>query len=126
MKPDPATLSRWPWHYRMLSRLRDTLVRELAEHDAAFRQPIGENAEDAVELAEERREHAELLAELRLEEAELAEVEAALERIRHGTYGLCAATGDPISPARLRAIPWTRYSTEAAQRLEHARAALLA
>jgi len=32
----------------------------------------------------------------------------ALDRIEHGTYGICRDCGEPIAPARLNAIPWTR------------------
>jgi len=37
----------------------------------------------------------------------------ALERIENRTYGMCQATGNPISKARLEAVPHTRYSIEA-------------
>jgi len=45
----------------------------------------------------------------------LQEIDAALGRIEQGTYGICQATGKPISRARLRVIPWARYTTEAAR-----------
>jgi DnaK suppressor protein len=38
----------------------------------------------------------------------LAAIEEALTRIEKGTYGLCRDCGEPISAARLDAIPWTR------------------
>jgi DnaK suppressor protein len=38
----------------------------------------------------------------------LAEVNAALERLRAGTYGLCEECEQPISPGRLGALPWAR------------------
>ncbi|WP_350356645.1 TraR/DksA family transcriptional regulator [Fodinibius salicampi] len=37
----------------------------------------------------------------------------ALQRIEDGTYGICKATGKPISKGRLEAVPHTRYSIEA-------------
>jgi RNA polymerase-binding transcription factor DksA len=43
---------------------------------------------------------------------ELYEVEAALQRIANGTYGICEKTGARIPAARLQAIPWTRFSRE--------------
>jgi RNA polymerase-binding transcription factor DksA len=118
MKLDVIAASpHWDWHYRALSRLRDELIRERDEHTAAFRLPLARGGEDASDVAAEQTEHAELLAELRNEEAELAEVEAALQRIRDGTYGICAATGKPIPAARLRALPWARCCREAAGEL---------
>ena len=38
----------------------------------------------------------------------LQAIEEALGRIEKGTYGLCRDCGEPIAPARLNAIPWTR------------------
>ena len=38
----------------------------------------------------------------------LAEIEAALQRIEDGTYGICEVCGKPIGADRLSAIPWTR------------------
>ncbi len=38
----------------------------------------------------------------------LQAIEEALARIDKGTYGACRDCGEPIAPARLNAIPWTR------------------
>ena len=38
----------------------------------------------------------------------LAEVEAALQRIEDGSYGVCEVCGEPIGAERLSAIPWAR------------------
>lgn len=46
------------------------------------------------------------------ERALLRDIYAALERIDRGTYGICAATGRPISKARLKARPWAKYCYE--------------
>ena len=40
--------------------------------------------------------------------AVLSEVEAALQRIANGRYGVSEKTGDAIPVARLRAVPWAR------------------
>ena len=45
-------------------------------------------------------------------EAELAEVEAAIERIENGTYGIDEVTGEPIDPARLDALPTARTNVD--------------
>ena len=39
----------------------------------------------------------------------LRAIEEALARIRQGTYGVCEACKQPISRARLKAVPWTRH-----------------
>lgn len=43
----------------------------------------------------------------------IIELDDALDRINNGTYGICLATGKPISIGRLEAVPHTRYSIEA-------------
>ena len=42
----------------------------------------------------------------------LAEIDAAIKRIKDGTYGICEVTGKPIPEARLSAIPFARYTKE--------------
>jgi DnaK suppressor protein len=39
----------------------------------------------------------------------LRAIEEALARIRQGTYGVCVVCQQPISQARLEAVPWTRH-----------------
>src|SRR5437773_12439169 len=39
----------------------------------------------------------------------LREVQAALRRVQHGSYGVCAACEEPISPNRLDAVPWAKF-----------------
>ncbi|MDR8394003.1 TraR/DksA C4-type zinc finger protein [Aliifodinibius sp. S!AR15-10] len=46
----------------------------------------------------------------------IAEIDEALKRMQNGTYGICAATGKPISRERLESVPHTRYSIEAKKR----------
>mgnify|MGYP006299323421 FL=1 len=48
----------------------------------------------------------------------LREIDAALERIENGSYGICEETDEPISKKRLEKMPWTRLSIEAAEELE--------
>ena len=50
----------------------------------------------------------------------LYEIDAALERIDEGTYGVCELTGKLIPWERLAAVPWTRFSLEAQKQIEGA------
>ena len=45
-------------------------------------------------------------------------VEAALSRIREGTFGQCISCGRDINPKRLEAVPWTRHCIECQEKLE--------
>lgn len=53
----------------------------------------------------------------------LREIDEALRRMAEGTYGVCLGTGKPINKARLRAMPWAKYSIEYARLLEQGRVA---
>lgn len=45
-------------------------------------------------------------------EAELAEIEAALQRLEDGNYGVDEVTGAPIDRARLEALPTARTNVD--------------
>jgi RNA polymerase-binding transcription factor DksA len=49
-------------------------------------------------------------------ESELAELEAALQRVDDGTYGVDELTGEPIAPERLEAIPTARTNVDTNRR----------
>jgi len=48
----------------------------------------------------------------------LKEINAALAKIKGGAYGVCEATGLPISKERLEYQPWVRFSVEHQRKLE--------
>lgn len=48
----------------------------------------------------------------------LKEIDAALQRIEDGTFGVCEATGKLISKHRLEELPWARFTIEAAREQE--------
>ncbi|HEX2432809.1 MAG TPA: TraR/DksA C4-type zinc finger protein [Gaiellaceae bacterium] len=52
------------------------------------------------------------------EERLLQAIDAALERIEHGTYGICPKCGQPIPEERLEALPWTTRCIDCKRREE--------
>jgi RNA polymerase-binding transcription factor DksA len=117
----PAQPNRWAWHIRTLTALHTRLSGEVAEQLRETIAPVRGNNDDFSDVAREVTEHDLLYAEMAAEGDQLAEIEAALERLRLGTYGTCAETGRNIETERLRAIPWTRFCLAAAQRRETGR-----
>jgi len=93
------------------------LVRSQERREAeAARGPAEEG--DVADVAEgviEDRERAALEGHARVE---LQEIERALARLDAGTYGLSEASGRPIPFERLKAIPWARYDSAEAERIE--------
>jgi DnaK suppressor protein len=51
------------------------------------------------------------------EEQMLQEVEAALRRMDDGSYGHCQQCGEPITEARLKALPYTPWCIDCAQKI---------
>jgi DnaK suppressor protein len=48
-------------------------------------------------------------------------IEDALTRIRLEKFGICEECGEPISKARLEAVPWARHCKDCKERLDSPR-----
>ena len=103
---------------RDLQRYKELLLekqRELSsvQGDAAARIPAAGGLEgDLIDQANADAE-AELQIRLHRTDGRLARaIEEALARIRQGAFGLCDVCKQPISKARLEAVPWTRHCRE--------------
>ena len=119
--PDPAALhvpSKWYWYYHKLQSIRENLLRDSAEQMAEFEEPLEAPGSDVADNATDEFDHDLALGLLAREEDSLFEVDAAIQRILDGSYGICEMTGKPIPEVRLRAVPWTRYTKEALDLLE--------
>ena len=70
-----------------------------------------ENNSRQGDLADQASGNNEVHIQLKLKQTDakiLQAIEEALYRMEKGTYGVCRDCGEPIAPARLNAIPWTR------------------
>ncbi len=101
----------------------DTVRRALLGRRAALLRRRRDLASDEAQLNEEPeadwedvaavRTTSEMLAHLSgIELVQLERITQALRRIEAGTYGRCAVCGDPISEARLDAVPEAVTCTE--------------
>lgn len=84
-----------------IESLRDELSHSITDEteENGLETHLGENA--TVTFLRER--------DLSIEEHEahlLHEIDAALDRVGSGTFGVCAACGEPIANDRLEALPW--------------------
>jgi RNA polymerase-binding transcription factor DksA len=86
------------------ARLRAQLLELGVSGDASL--SFDENFADSGQVAAEQGETRMLAASL---SEQLRETEAALARMDDGSYGRCEVCGEPIAPARLEAMPATRF-----------------
>ncbi len=105
-------------HFRQkLLRWRDELLAEL-NHTLQHLQQETTQEPDFADRASIETDRA---IELRTRDRErklIAKIDAALQRIADGTYGVCEETGDPISVRRLEARPIATLSIDAQERHE--------
>jgi DnaK suppressor protein len=88
-----------------LEEERVSLLRQLADLGAGSA-GLDEGFADSSQVAAEQGEARSLAANLR---ALLADVERALGKLDAGAYGRCEECGEAIAPARLEAMPASRY-----------------
>ena len=75
-------------------------------------------------LIDQANADAEAELQIRLHETDgrlLWAIEDAFGRMRQGTYGVCTICQQPISNARLEAVPWTRHCRDCKEQ-EHSAA----
>jgi len=110
------------------NRFRDTLLTERARIEAALENLRNENPgsveEETGEEASDQHlaDTATAMHDRELdygltenEEDLVKSIDAALQRIEEGTYGICTNCGKPIGEERLEALPWTDLCIDCAK-----------
>jgi len=107
-------------YYDMLVSLRDRIQKKInrrshidkdSDEDAPIAVPAQTDEDDSFD-------HDFALSLVANEQEALVEINAAVDRILDGTYGICEITGRPISSERLDAVPFARYSVEGQAQFE--------
>ena len=99
-------------HRRMLTARKEELHSRLVTIEDELDDPLPKDFEDqATELEDD--EVLQTLGENGVQE--LRQIEAALDRIDQGTYGVCLNCGNPISDERLAAVPHAALCRDCAQ-----------
>jgi RNA polymerase-binding transcription factor DksA len=108
-------------YFDMLTSLREKIQSKINKRSQA----AGKIADEEPELAvpaqtedDDTFDHDFALSLVANEQDALAEVDAAIERIYDGSYGICEITGKEISRERLNAVPFARYSVEGQAQFE--------
>jgi DnaK suppressor protein len=109
-------------YYNLLMELRREVRDELNLHTSdTLKRSQKEDAGDiaiSVDAGTDNFDRDFALSLLSSEQEALNEIEAAIDRIHKGTYGVCEVTGEPIKPDRLEAVPFTRFSVEGQKQYE--------
>ncbi len=99
----------------MSDSYREALMRKRAEilNSGGIRplQASMENNSRQGDLADQANGNNEVHIALKLKQTDakiLQAIDEAVARLDRGVYGVCRDCSEPISPARLNAIPWTR------------------
>ena len=109
---------------RDLERYKRLLLAKLDELSATRTQaesPIVAAGGLEGDLIDQANADAEAELQVRLHESDvrlLRAIEEALARIRRGTFGVCEVCQQPISKARLEAVPWTRHCRDCKERAQ--------
>ena len=113
----PRIDPRWQKHFDYLNRLRESLAQQRSDQlsDANGSPSFSDNPADR---GTDEYDMGAALSLISSEQNALYEIDQAISRIRDGAYGICEATGKPIPPDRLDAIPWTRFTREVEEQLE--------
>ena len=106
---DSAARERLEHERARVSELITSLRAEgLDQEEAAQSGDLAHYNQHPADQGSELFEREKDLAILERLETDLAEIEAALQRLDDGTYGVDEETGEPIDPERLEALPTAR------------------
>jgi len=93
----------------LIGEMRDEGLDESEADQAGELTHYDQHPADTASETFEREKDLSILESL---ESDLTEIEAALQRLDEGTYGVDEVTGDPIDPARLDAYPTARTNVD--------------
>ena len=98
----------------LLKDISDILEKEAKEEYQELIDAIREEGDiAAAELQEST-----ILALAEMKAKEVEQIDAAIERINEGEYGICIECGDWITPARLEVMPYALRCKECQERIE--------
>ena len=101
-----------------LLQLREKIAEDAQELLKESSEPVTTSNMQIADAASDSFDREMALSLLSFEQDAIAEIDAALNRIREGTYGVCEITGKLIPRQRLEAIPWARCTAAAQAPLE--------
>lgn len=93
---------------KMLVEERDLILEDFKDSSSDYEDLVSQGSGgDIVDMASNMIEKNLLIGISDREQETLKKIEAALQRIEEGNYGICEVTGEEIELERLEAIPYT-------------------
>lgn len=100
---------------RKLLETKTELLNRVKDSERQLRDLGNDKSGDEGDISNAVLNEGEVLSNQERLRFQLMEIDIALSKIENGGYGVCEETEEPIEPARLLAIPWTRLSIEGAE-----------
>jgi DnaK suppressor protein len=105
--PTAVKTRKNPYRELLLKKRSELVASVSGDPSALLADPLRTPDEDEFAVKAATQDVAATTLELRSQM--LKEIERSLKQMANGTYGVCEACGEEISPNRLKAIPWTRF-----------------
>jgi len=96
----------------LLLRMRADLLREVSESYATCRELGQDGVPDIGDMSANAYSRDVLFNLSETQRQQILDIDAALERIANGEYGICMKCGEEIAPRRLEVRPFSRYCIE--------------
>jgi DnaK suppressor protein len=109
---------RLDYYKKKLQTRREELVKAISRTEQEGREADEDPTVDLADKAANSYTKEFLFGQTHNDRGLLALVDAALERIKDGTYGECQQCHEELSQKRLEAVPWTRYCINCQEKQE--------
>ncbi len=110
---------KWLKFYKLLLELRahvrdelDLHTSDTLKHSSREESDISGYGNHQADAATDTFDRDFALSVVSSEQDALNEIEEAIQRIKHGNYGVCEVTGEAIPKERLAAVPFARFSVQ--------------
>jgi DnaK suppressor protein len=104
-------------------RMLETKKKELLAGSSDREEILIENAAEDFDRLQQQLNREVAIRNLDRESKLLKEVQAALNRIEEGTFGVCLRCEEDIPEKRLKALPWAAYCVACQENVDRLRAA---
>lgn len=109
---------------QLYGKLRDERARVIGGFEKHVQEALSDDdvLADEIDIAQRSTDQAWLFRFADKERKLLIEIDAAIEKMKNGEYGICEGTDEAIGFKRLELRPWTRYSVAYKEMLEREKA----